>query len=58
MLPLLGCRRMNSFDQRVVEGFHPVDREKLRRWAETGAALHELLGLPARSRAHRFRRAA
>lgn len=39
-------------------GVHWVDREKLRRWAETGAALHELLGLPARARANRFRRAA
>ncbi|MDQ0814724.1 restriction system protein [Streptomyces sp. B3I7] len=39
-------------------GVHWVDREKLRRWAEDGAALHELLGLAARSRPSRFRRAA
>ncbi|MGQ4329516.1 MULTISPECIES: restriction endonuclease [Streptomyces] len=37
---------------------HWVDRNRLRRWAETGTALHELLGLPARSRRARFRRAA
>ncbi|MFF8669527.1 restriction endonuclease [Streptomyces sp. NPDC015242] len=37
---------------------HWIDRTKLRRWAEGGAALHELLGLPARSRPSRFRRAA
>ncbi|WP_324790440.1 restriction endonuclease [Streptomyces sp. H51] len=35
-----------------------VDREKLRRWAEDGTALHELLKLPARSRSSRFGRAA
>ncbi|MFJ8669908.1 restriction endonuclease [Streptomyces sp. NPDC093600] len=39
-------------------GVHWVDREKLRRWAENGAALHELLGLSARSRTSRFKRAA
>ncbi|MGW2763157.1 restriction endonuclease [Streptomyces sp. NPDC001275] len=39
-------------------GVHWVDREKLRRWAEGGAALHDLLGLSARSRPSRFRRAA
>ncbi|MEV6612322.1 restriction endonuclease [Streptomyces sp. NPDC051051] len=39
-------------------GVHWIDREKLRRWAEDGAALHELLGLSARSRPSRFRRAA
>ncbi|MFD3756696.1 restriction endonuclease [Streptomyces sp. NPDC058622] len=39
-------------------GVHWVDREKLRRWAESGAALHELLRLPSRSRASRFKRAA
>ncbi|MEU9351834.1 restriction endonuclease [Streptomyces griseoloalbus] len=39
-------------------GVHWIDREKLRRWAEEGAALHELLGLSARSRPGRFRRAA
>lgn len=39
-------------------GVHWVDREKLRRWAENGAALHELLGLSARSRGSRFKRAA
>ncbi|MGW5972737.1 restriction endonuclease [Streptomyces sp. NPDC055186] len=39
-------------------GVHWIDREKLRRWAEEGAALHELLGLSARSRPSRFRRAA
>nr|WP_307783595.1 restriction endonuclease [Streptomyces spinoverrucosus] len=39
-------------------GVHWVDGEKLRRWAESGAALHELLGLPPRSRASRFKRAA
>ncbi|MGP2441726.1 restriction endonuclease [Streptomyces sp. JW3] len=37
---------------------HWVDRERLRRWAEDGSALHELLGLPARTRYPRFRRAA
>ncbi|WP_030565431.1 restriction endonuclease [Streptomyces aureocirculatus] len=37
---------------------HWVDRERLRRWAEDGAALHELLDLPARSRSSRFKRAA
>ncbi|MFE4423730.1 restriction endonuclease [Streptomyces sp. NPDC056817] len=36
---------------------HWVDREKLRRWAEDGAALHEFLKLPARSRS-RLKRAA
>ncbi|MDW4910997.1 restriction endonuclease [Streptomyces sp. ADMS] len=39
-------------------GVHWIDREKLRRWAEDGAALHDLLGLSARSRPSRFRRAA
>ncbi|MBT2410712.1 restriction endonuclease [Streptomyces sp. ISL-12] len=39
-------------------GVHWVDREKLRRWAEDGSALHELLGLPARTRGARFGRAA
>jgi restriction system protein len=39
-------------------GVHWIDREKLRRWAEDGAALHELLGLSAHSRPSRFRRAA
>lgn len=39
-------------------GVHWIDREKLRRWAEEGAALHELLGSSARSRPGRFRRAA
>ncbi|MGW7296742.1 restriction endonuclease [Streptomyces sp. NPDC054829] len=39
-------------------GVHWIDREKLQRWAEDGAALHELLGLSARSRPSRFRRAA
>ncbi|MCX4826161.1 restriction endonuclease [Streptomyces sp. NBC_01142] len=37
---------------------HWVDRDRLRRWAESGTALHELLGLSARSRRTRFRRAA
>lgn len=37
---------------------HWVDRQKLRRWAEDGTALHELLRLPARSRSSRFKRAA
>ncbi|MER7720737.1 restriction endonuclease [Streptomyces flaveolus] len=37
---------------------HWVDREKLRRWAEGGTALHELLRLPARARSGRFKRAA
>ncbi|MEU2587970.1 restriction endonuclease [Streptomyces avermitilis] len=35
-----------------------VDRDKLRRWAENGTSLHELLGLSARSRRSRFKRAA
>ncbi|MEU8727372.1 MULTISPECIES: restriction endonuclease [Streptomyces] len=39
-------------------GVHWVDREKLQRWAESGAALHELLGVSARSRPNRFKRAA
>lgn len=39
-------------------GVHWIDRERLRQWAENGAALHELLGLPARSRPVRFKRAA
>ncbi|MFE7122901.1 restriction endonuclease [Streptomyces sp. NPDC057617] len=39
-------------------GVHSIDREKLRRWAEDGASLHDLLGLSARSRPSRFRRAA
>ncbi|MFK0115218.1 restriction endonuclease [Streptomyces sp. NPDC090994] len=39
-------------------GVHWVDRQRLRRWAEDGRALHELLGLPARPRGARFRRAA
>jgi restriction system protein len=39
-------------------GVHWIDRGKLRRWAEDGAALHELLSLSARSRPSRFRRAA
>ncbi|WP_405625957.1 restriction endonuclease [Streptomyces sp. NBC_00016] len=39
-------------------GVHWIDREKLRRWAEDGAALHDLLGLSTRSRPSRFRRAA
>jgi restriction system protein len=37
---------------------HWVDRQKLRRWAEDGTALHELLRLPARARSSRFKRAA
>ncbi len=37
---------------------HWVDRDKLRRWAETGTALHALLGLSARARRGRFKRAA
>ncbi|MFB7657853.1 MULTISPECIES: restriction endonuclease [unclassified Streptomyces] len=37
---------------------HWVDRETLQRWAESGAALHELLKLPARSRSSWFKRAA
>ncbi|GAA3265090.1 hypothetical protein GCM10010469_35310 [Streptomyces labedae] len=37
---------------------HWVDRGKLRRWAEDGTALHELLKLPARSRGSWFKRAA
>ncbi|MGW7064626.1 restriction endonuclease [Streptomyces sp. NPDC054904] len=39
-------------------GVHWVDRDNLRRWADTGTALHELLGLSARARRSRFRRAA
>ncbi|MFI9623127.1 restriction endonuclease [[Kitasatospora] papulosa] len=39
-------------------GVHWVDRDRLQRWAEGGAALHDLLGLSAGSRAGRFRRAA
>ncbi|MFE1440532.1 restriction endonuclease [Streptomyces sp. NPDC058739] len=39
-------------------GVHWVDRERLRRWAENGEALHALLGLTRRPRPHRFRRAA
>lgn len=35
-----------------------VDRDRLRRWAEDGTALHRLLGLPARSRRVWFWRAA
>ncbi|MEU6807741.1 restriction endonuclease [Streptomyces sp. NPDC046831] len=37
---------------------HWVDREKLRRWAEEGAALHELIRLPVRARSGRLKRAA
>ncbi|MET9720495.1 restriction endonuclease [Streptomyces rochei] len=37
---------------------HWVDRERLQRWAESGAALHELLKLPTRSRRSWFKRAA
>jgi restriction system protein len=37
-------------------GVHWVDRDRLRRWAENGVALHELLQLPARP--SRFGRAA
>ncbi|MFI5681985.1 restriction endonuclease [Streptomyces cellulosae] len=37
---------------------HWVDRDKLRSWAETGTALHALLGLSARARRGRFKRAA
>ncbi|KAK1184421.1 restriction endonuclease [Streptomyces sp. NBS 14/10] len=39
-------------------GVHWVDRKKLQRWAESGATLHELLGVSARSRPSRFKRAA
>ncbi|CAL9332062.1 hypothetical protein SUDANB145_00086 [Streptomyces sp. enrichment culture] len=39
-------------------GVHWVDRQRLRRRAEDGRALHELLGLPARPRGARFGRAA
>ncbi|WP_331762262.1 restriction endonuclease (plasmid) [Streptomyces sp. NBC_01527] len=39
-------------------GVHWVDRDGLRRWAENGTALHELLRLAARPRRARFRRAA
>jgi restriction system protein len=39
-------------------GVHWVDRERLRCWAENGTALHDLLGLSARSRTNRFKRAA
>ncbi|MER7140974.1 restriction endonuclease [Streptomyces sp. NPDC000341] len=38
-------------------GVHWVDRHRLERWAQDGAAMHELLGLSA-ARAGRFRRAA
>ncbi|OEJ29021.1 restriction endonuclease [Streptomyces agglomeratus] len=41
-----------------LHGVHWVDRDRLRRWAENGTALHELLGLSARSCGARFRRAA
>lgn len=37
---------------------HWIDRDKLRRWAEHGTALHELLKLSARARRGRFKRAA
>nr|WSZ20526.1 restriction endonuclease [Streptomyces canus] len=37
---------------------HWVDRDRLRRWAQDGTALHELLGLSARARRARFKRAA
>ncbi|MFJ9662690.1 restriction endonuclease [Streptomyces griseoflavus] len=46
---------MNWGDRHTV---HWVDRGKLRRWAESGTALHELLMLPARSRSSWFKRAA
>ncbi|MEU2870548.1 restriction endonuclease [Streptomyces olivoreticuli] len=39
-------------------GVHWVDRERLRHWAEGGTALHALLGLSARTRRGRFKRAA
>ncbi|WP_459755789.1 restriction endonuclease [Streptomyces sennicomposti] len=39
-------------------GVHWVDRDRLRRWAENGTALHELLALSARTRRARFRRVA
>lgn len=39
-------------------GVHWVDREKLQHWAESGAALHELLRVSARSRPNRFKHAA
>ncbi|MEU1667143.1 restriction endonuclease [Streptomyces sparsogenes] len=39
-------------------GVHWVDREKLQRWAENGAALHELLGVSAPLRPSWFKRAA
>ncbi|MFF3940421.1 restriction endonuclease [Streptomyces phaeofaciens] len=39
-------------------GVHWIDRDRLNRWAHTGAALHELIGLPARPRPLRFRGAA
>ncbi|MCJ0869604.1 restriction endonuclease [Streptomyces sp. AP-93] len=37
---------------------HWVDRDRLGRWAENGTPLHELLGLSARSRRARLKRAA
>ncbi|KUH38594.1 MULTISPECIES: restriction endonuclease [Streptomyces] len=39
-------------------GVHWVDRDRLRRWAENGTALHEFLGLSARSRRARSWRVA
>ncbi|MEV5330931.1 restriction endonuclease [Streptomyces werraensis] len=51
-----GTFTRDAMDWGERHGVHWVDRERLRRWAEDGAALHELLRLTARPT--RFSRAA
>ncbi|MER7715119.1 restriction endonuclease [Streptomyces werraensis] len=51
-----GAFTRDAMDWGERHGVHWVDRERLRRWAEDGAALHELLRLTARP--NRFGRAA
>ncbi|GHE86747.1 hypothetical protein GCM10018789_14190 [Streptomyces werraensis] len=51
-----GTFTRDAMDWGERHGVHWVDRERLRRWAEDGAALHELLRLTARP--NRFGRAA
>ncbi len=51
-----GTFTRDAMDWGERHGVHWVDRDRLRRWAENGMALHELLNLPARP--SRFGRAA
>lgn len=53
-----GAFTRNATNWGDQHGVRWIDREALTRWAEDGRALHQLLGLSARSRSNRLRRAA